>query len=86
MTRLGTPVSFGNYPGSDPDGDAADPGQAWIVATGQVQARRSEVAVHTANGDSYFTPETNTVLGLAERTYVLTWDAVTAAVLVDWEA
>mgnify|MGYP000644438823 CR=1 FL=1 len=54
--------------------------------TGQVQARRSEVAVHTANGDAYFTPTTNTVIGLAERTYVLTWDAVAAAVLVDWKA
>ena len=51
-----------------------------------MQARRSPIVVHTANGAAYFDHTTNGVIGLAERTYVLTWDSVRAAVLVDWEA
>lgn len=86
-TKLGTSVSFGSYPGTGPDGTPAAGGQSWIVATGQVQARRDDVRVHTAqSAGAYFDTTTNTVLGLAERTYVLTWDAVRAAVLVDWKA
>lgn len=83
-TKLGTSVVFGNYPGTGPDGDPAAAGQSWVVVTGQLQARRGDVQVHTG-GSAYFDPSTNKVIGLAERTYVVTWDAVKAAFLVDWK-
>ena len=43
------------------------------------------VAVHTANGAAYFNHITNGVIGLAERTYVVNWDAVRAAALITFE-
>ena len=84
-TKLGTTVSFGAYPGSDPAGADPAAGTSWVVATGQVQIRRSPVAVHTANGSAYFNYTTNGVIGLAERTYVVNWDGVRAAAPITFE-
>ncbi|MDH6279528.1 hypothetical protein [Prescottella agglutinans] len=77
VTTLGTRWSFGNYPNTAVGGAAADVDTAWLVATSAVQARRSEVTyrkVTDVRGGVHF--------GIAERTYVVSWESVTAAALV----
>lgn len=76
-TVLGTRWSFGAYPNSGPDGTAAAVDTAWLVATGAVSLRRTEVTARAV-----FNDKTNEVLALAERTYVVAWECVTAAALV----
>lgn len=85
VTPLGTAVSAGSYPDTGPDGAAAAAGSSWVVATGAVEARRSEVRVPGSNGSAYFDPKTNDVLGLAARQYVVTWGGVQAAALLTLE-
>ena len=85
VTPLGTVVSAGSYPNTGPTGTAAAAGSSWVVATGAVEARRSEVRTPGANGSAYFDPKTNDVFGLASRTYVVTWGGVQAAVLLTLE-
>jgi len=65
-----------------PDGDAVPAGSAWLYATSIPTVRRGEVFVHP---DEEFRPQyTNNDLEIfAWRVYVVTWECVTAAVLVD---
>lgn len=79
-TVLGTKIAAGAYPGSGPSGAAAAAGSVWIAATPAVQIRRSETRVRTEDG--YFDHRDNTVIGIAERLYVPSWENLSAAVQV----
>lgn len=89
-TNLGSTWSFGNYPGTAPTGfTPTDPDddvpELWLVATGQVQVRRSDVEVLGGSMRSALTPATNEVAAVAHRTYVVTFDGIAAAVPVSVE-
>lgn len=77
VTTLGTRWSFGVYPNTGPDTTAADVDTAWLVATGAMQIRRTDVTyrsiVDVRGGARY---------AIAERTYVPAWEGPQAAVLV----
>lgn len=81
VTTLGTRYSFGAYPNSDKTGAIAAEGTAWLVGTGAVNLRRSETKM-VGNFAESVDPITNEIHALAERTYVVAWECVTAAVLV----
>lgn len=84
-TILGSTWSFGNYPNVGVTGVAAEPGTAWIVASGQVQVHRGDIEAYgvewNERGDG-FDARTNQVFMLAQRTDVVSWDGITAAVLI----
>lgn len=93
-TLLGTPVSLGNYPNVGPPAtppDEEDPwepeapaaGSFWIVATGDVSIRRTPATVLTGRDTAWIDPRTNTVQGIAERQFVVTFDEIAGAVLVN---
>ncbi|QMU22071.1 hypothetical protein [Gordonia rubripertincta] len=82
-TLVGTPASLGNYPATGPDGDPAAAGTYWIVASGDVVARRGEVKVHTTQPGARLDWRRNNIQGIAERSYVISFDDVTSAVLVN---
>jgi hypothetical protein len=67
-----------------PDGAPVPDGQAWLYATSIPVVRRGEVFVLP---DEDFRPQTanNDVTVFAVRVYVVGWECVTAAVLVDLE-
>lgn len=78
-TDVGTAVSFGNYSGVGPTGQAG----TWIYITGQVAIWR------TADSDLFVPPmgqvinrTTNVLTVVMEREYVLTFDCYSAAVQV----
>lgn len=83
VTTLGTRWSFGNYPNTDAASAPAAVDTAWLVATGAVQVRRSEVKQRPATLADALDRRTNEVFAIAERTYVPSWEAVQAAVLVN---
>lgn len=71
-TILGTKVAAGRgYPGTGPAGTEAA-GVEWMYATGQVFYRRDEIFSPTDRES--FDRARNTVMALAERTYVIGWD------------
>lgn len=79
-TEVGTAVSFGNYAGTGPTGQA---GGNWIYITGQVAIWR------TPDKDLFVPPmgqvinrSTNVITTVMEREYVLTYDCYSAAVQV----
>lgn len=87
---LETPVSLGAYPNIGPDDSgaerayvAAPEGKRWLVATGALRLWITQIRTVTNEGAAWFTAETNTIQAIAERTAVITWDYVSAAVLVD---
>lgn len=85
VTTLGSVWSFGHYAGGAPasfePADPEDPVPAlWLIATGQVQVRRSDVTVLGGTMQSALHRTTNTVTAVAHRTYVTSWDDVSAAV------
>ena len=82
VTTLGSNWSFGNYPGTAPAGQT---GPLWLVASGQVQVRRSEVNVLGSTMQTALNRRTNTVYAVARRTYVVSWDGIAAAVPVTAE-
>lgn len=82
VTTLGTRWSFGNYPLTGPDGTPAAADTAWLVATGAVSIRRTDVTPRPGNLAAALNKATNEVYFTAERTYVVSWECVTAAVLV----
>ncbi|WP_412475384.1 hypothetical protein ACK8HH_17135 [Gordonia sp. LUNF6] len=84
-TVLGTKVSAGAYPGTGPAAAEPAAGAAWIAATAAVQVRRSETKVRTDNGAAYFDHRDNSVIGLAERLYVVSWEHLAAAVQITLE-
>lgn len=85
VSALGSVFSFGNYPGTgpldvtDPENPEVRPG-LWLVASGQVQIRRSDVVVLGADQASRLDRRINQVRVSAHRTYVVSWDGITAAV------
>lgn len=82
-TWLGTPVAaYGVAPNIGPDGQPAEPGTAWLFATGPVAIRRGEVFLNPPTLAGAFNRTTNEVAMLAEREYVIGWDCLHAAVLV----
>ena len=85
VTQRGTRWSWGAYPYADPEGAAAAAGTAWMVATGAVTLRQT--AARTVS-DFALTLDrsTNEVFALATKSYVVTWECVTAAVLVNLTA
>lgn len=82
-TRLGTPVVFGDYPNTGPDGSAPTAGSVWIAATGDVLIRRTSVDALTDKSTSWFDPTTNNATAVVVRDYLVTFDEVAAAALVD---
>lgn len=84
-TKLGTPVVFGNYPGTGPGASAAAPaaGSVWIAATGDVTVFRTPNEVLTDNGSAWFDSSTNTMTAIVVRDYLVTFDEVAGAQLVD---
>jgi hypothetical protein len=81
-TDMGTGVSFGNYAGTGPTGQAVVAGSQWIYITGQVAVWR------TPDGELFSPPmgevlnrQTNVITSLLEREYVVTYDCYAAAVL-----
>ncbi|MFC1410402.1 hypothetical protein ACEZCY_14165 [Streptacidiphilus sp. N1-12] len=82
-TRLGTLVAAGGgYPGTGPDGSDAPAGTAWAYATSPVVVRRSEVYMNPDTPEQALNKTTNNLEILAERTYVVGWDCLLAAVLI----
>lgn len=82
-TVQGALVSSGG--GYDLDGPGETPvtpgaGEAWLYVTGTVVARRSAVIEVNEIAGSV---QANEFMALAERPYVLAWECITAAVLVD---
>jgi hypothetical protein len=78
-TDVGTAVSFGNYAGTGPTGQAGN----WLYITGQVAVWR------TADSDLFVPPmgqvinrTTNVLTSVMEREYVVTFDCYSAAVQV----
>ncbi|QRI44983.1 hypothetical protein SEA_PHLOP_20 [Gordonia phage Phlop] len=82
-TLVGTPAALGNYPTTGPAGQAAAAGTYWIVASGDVVARRGEIKVHTTQPAARLDWRRNNIQGIAERSYVVSFDDVAAAVLVN---
>ena len=82
-TPLTTAVSFGNYAGTGPTGQATAAGEVWLYITGQVAIYR------TPDSDLFSPPMgqvlnrgTNVITMVMEREYVVTYDCYVAAVLV----
>lgn len=66
-----------------PDGTPAGDGEAWLYVTGAVVVRRAPSAEATPLTMARAPQATNDAMVLAERAYVVTWECVTAAVLVN---
>lgn len=69
------------YTGSSPAGAAPVGGVYWLYATGAVFARRSAVR-HTSTKQQALDRSTNSMVFIAERTYVVGWDCCHFAVPV----
>lgn len=65
-----------------PDGEAPAAGSAWLYGTGRPTIRRGEVFVQP-DENKYLKRDTNDVAIMAQRTYLVTWEGPTVAVLVD---
>lgn len=77
---VGGGYGAGLIPQEDPEvQDAPDSGVSWIYATGQVLVRRAAPEVVKSAAGSL---QTNTYVALAERSYVVGWECVTAAIAV----
>lgn len=87
-TSVGTAVSIGNYQGYGPtDVAPADAAHRWIYMTGPVTVWRQD------DGDIFVSPwaesidkSTNQIHRFAERSYVVTYECVSFAVLANIEA
>lgn len=69
------------YTGSSPVGAAPVGGVYWMYATGAVFARRSTVR-HTSTRQQALDRSTNSMVFIAERTYVIGWDCCHFAIPV----
>jgi hypothetical protein len=82
-TMGGTWIAAGaGYPGTGPDGTEPSGSQEWFYATGQVAYRRGEVTFSSSYPEA-INRGTNSVVLVAERTYVIGWDCCHFAQLVD---
>lgn len=78
-TSTGTAVSFGNYAGTGPTGQAG----TWIYITGQVAIWRTpDIQLLDPPMDQLINYSTNVLTTVMEREYVLTYDCYSAAVNV----
>lgn len=85
-TVLGTPVVAGaGYDGSGPAEEVPAAGTAWAYATGPVFVYRSEVFAPSSRPGDTLNRGTNTLLAVAERTYLLGFDDFSASVLLTVE-
>lgn len=66
-----------------PAGTAAGAGESWIFVTGRPYMRRSEIFSVPPDPRKGFDKGTNDLALLAERTYVVGWQCLQAAVLID---
>lgn len=86
-TFLGTYVSAdGGFTGNvGPDGTVVTDGSGehWLYASARPVVRRSEVIRTPPNKQQALKTATNDLEAIAERVYVVSWDCVPAAVLVD---
>ncbi|MEV0822525.1 hypothetical protein [Nonomuraea rubra] len=84
-TWLGTPVAAGGgyVINTGPDGQPAPPGTAWLYATGPVAIRRGEVFINPDTVAQALNRTTNEIEILAEREYVVGFDCLLAAVLIN---
>lgn len=78
-------IPGGGYLTSGPDGSAADPGTAWIFATGALKVLRSPAFFTPPEGDTAaaINRQINDIEVFAERTYGFIHDCCVAAVLVE---
>lgn len=81
-TPMGTKVSFGNYSGDTPGGDAPADGHTTFYITGQVAIWRAATPFVSPYGAS-IDKVTNQIRMYAEREYVLAFDCYVAAIDVD---
>lgn len=82
-TDMGTGVSFGNYAGTGPTGQAVVAGSQWIYITGQVAIWRTpDGELFSPPMDQVLNRATNVVKSVMEREYVVTYDCYAAAILV----
>lgn len=90
-TTMGEHIALGGgYPDTSPlDGSANAAGETWLVVTPPVSLARTDVFVSppTEKRLQGLDRDTNDLLSVAERTYVVGWDdCPLAAVLVDLQA
>lgn len=79
-TDTGTAVSFGNYAGTGPTGQA---GGNWLYITGQVAIwRTSDSELFVPPMGQVINRTTNVMTSVMEREYVLTFDCYVAAIQV----
>lgn len=83
VTWLGNRWSFGAYPGSDANGDAAAADTAWIIGTPQTTIWRSPVRVLGSDQAAWLDRSINQQTIVATRTYVVGWSCTRQAVLVN---
>jgi hypothetical protein len=82
-TDTKTAVSFGNYAGLGPTGQAAGAGNAWLYITGQVAIWRTpDSQLFVPPMGQVINRTTNVITTVMEREYVLTFDCYVAAVEV----
>lgn len=81
-TKLGTPIVFGNYPGTGPADESPAAGQVWIAATGDVTTYRTPLEALTDEGSAWFEPGTNIGTAIVTRDYLVTFDDLAGAALV----
>jgi hypothetical protein len=81
---LGTPVAaLAGFDGrTGPNADPAGTNEAWLFGMGRPIIRRSEVFFTPPNRNQALSQRTNDFEVLAERTYAVGWECVTAAVLI----
>lgn len=86
VTNTGTRVSIGNYQGYGPtDVAPADAAHRWIYLTGPVTVF-SQSEPFVSPWEESIDKATNQTHRFAERTYIVTWECVTLAVLANIEA
>lgn len=86
VTNTGTRVSLGNYQGFGPgDVAPADAAHRWIYMTGPVSVFSQAEPFVSPWAESIDKP-TNQIHRFAERSYIVTWECVTLAVLANIEA
>lgn len=87
-TDTGSAVSIGNYQGYGPtDVAPADPAHRWIYMTGPVNVwRQPDSEIFVSPWAASIDKTTNQVHRFAERTYIVTYECVSLAVLANIEA
>lgn len=82
-TPLTTAISFGNYAGTGPTGQASADGEVWLYITGQVAIWRTpDSELFSPPMGQVLNRGTNVITTVMEREYVVTYDCYAAAVLV----